>query len=115
MKFIKDNIVFIVIILILLGSGGFGFNHFKDQNKELQKEIESNLKQIDSLEAQKQLYIKNISTYQLKVDSLLEGLKLSQAAQKDIKRYYEKKYNIISNSTDSEYLEYLRSRISHTN
>lgn len=113
MKFIKDNWTVLVIAVLLISSwagGGVGYQYLSELNEKLQLKIDKRDAQIDSLDAQIEDKINIIQDSHKREKSLLDSLKLSQEKQQQIINHYENLYHDIRNSSDSEYLEYLRSR-----
>ena len=114
----RDQIIILVLgiflILNLMGSG-IGFKAFKDHEKILQKTIDENIVQIEILEVEKEIAISNALLHSDTIKMLGDSLKMSYQNNKEIKKYYEKRIIHINSATDSEYIEYLRSRLSDPN
>lgn len=118
MTWIKENpVIFFLVVIIVLSSlsGVTGVKYFKDENEKLEESIKNKQLRIDSIDALIDLKLEEVENSKEREKKLRDSLKMSQNERDEIKRRYNVLYNRIHTSTDSEYIEYLRSRISDTN
>jgi hypothetical protein len=112
-EWVKKNalvLILIVVILVSWGTGGVGYKYFKDQNKVLQDSIDARDVRIAEIEVEKQAALDSVSVSHEREEKLRDSLISSQTRETNIRIHYENLYRRIRNSSDAEYLEYLRSR-----
>lgn len=111
----KEYILYGILILIVLtqfGIGGVGYSHFKQNDKSLRDSINQIESYVLKLEAEKAYLMDSVQIHIQIEEILLDSLKIDQEKIHEIKKHFESRIIDIDKYSDSEYQNYLRTRIS---